>query len=101
MESQISEIRSNLDDAVEGVKKLAPLRRYNATHSVFGTRWHSNSNKDFNKGKNQQKTPYSITSRYYGSQEDYKKDSEAKYDNSRRYRDPISINDRSLTFDIS
>ena len=57
MESHISEIRSNGDEAVEGVKKLAPLRRYNATHSVFGTRWHSISNKDFNKGKNNQKYP--------------------------------------------
>ena len=38
VENQISEIRGNLDEAVEEVKKLAPLKRYNATHSVFGTR---------------------------------------------------------------
>lgn len=76
VENQFTEIRSNVDEAVEEVKKLAPLKRFNATHSVFGTR-------------------------YYGSQEDYKRDSEAKYDNSRRYRDPISINDRSIVEDLT
>ena len=52
-----------------------------------------------NIGKQAKTTPKITPSnlfRYYGSQDDYKKDSEAKYDNSRRYRDPISINDRSL-----
>ena len=39
MENQITEIKSNVDDAVDEVKKLASLKRYNATHSVFGTRW--------------------------------------------------------------
>lgn len=76
VENQITEIKSNVDDAVDEVKKLASLKRYNATHSVFGTR-------------------------YYGSQEDYKKDAEAKYDNSRRYRDPISINDRTIIEDLT
>ena len=38
VENQITEIRSNLDEAVDEVKKLAALKRYNSTHSVFGTR---------------------------------------------------------------
>ena len=38
VESQFTEIRSNVDEAVEEVKKFAALKRYNATHSVFGTR---------------------------------------------------------------
>ena len=40
VESHISDIRDNVEEAVDGVKKLASLRRYNATHSVLGTRWH-------------------------------------------------------------
>ena len=40
VESHISDIRGNVEEAVDGVKKLASLRRYNATHSVLGTRWH-------------------------------------------------------------
>ena len=39
-----------------------------------------------------------INTRYYGSKEDYDKDAQTKYDNSRRYRDPISINDRWIKF---
>jgi len=76
VESHISDIRGNVEEAVDGVKKLASLRRYNATHSVLGTR-------------------------YYGSKEDYDKDAQTKYDNSRRYRDPISINDRSIVEDLT
>jgi hypothetical protein len=67
VETRITEIRKDIGDTVEGVKSLAALRRYNSTHSVRGTR-------------------------YYSSQEDYKRDS---ISNSRRYQDPISINDRS------
>ena len=39
MENQITEIRSNVEEAVEEVKKLAALKRYNATHSVFGIKY--------------------------------------------------------------
>ena len=49
VETRLEEIRGDVDDAVEGVRSFAALRKYNATHSVFGTR-------------------------YYSSQEDYKRD---------------------------
>ena len=101
VESHISDIRGNVEEAVDGVKKLASLRRYNATHSVLGTRWHRSLTWTmenilfFNKWY---RTYSFINTRYYGSKEDYDKDAQTKYDNSRRYRDPISINDRWIKF---
>ena len=62
------------------------------TYTNFYCRGHKNLNKWY------KAYAIAINTRYYGSKEDYDKDAQTKYDNSRRYRDPISINDRWIKF---